>query len=499
MSCCWPTDVTLDEERIRLAVEGSRKSRWRIQSRDLNGRTRQIQRNTNTCNPFSRLLSRLVFASSRGIDTVIMSSRPAIKTYGGKHKTQHLQVFHDPSDDDDSVDQTRERRNGGQKQSTGSARRGLGERDINALSPVAQHAEFPAKKSEAGIGHKRADSIGKENVAPPKSPVKKSKAARVRIIQSDNGSSKEDREETEEPLWTPSKQRTRRPRRAAQQKVNYAELDSPAPQPSAKTVLEEDLSVGIESLSVVDDSILSDASTSIAPDSPVLKPRRAGTYGKPAGGYIRSTLRRSVLADLSADSQQGDSSEVRSDALGNADAMMQLLASSGQLTPMPFDDCIDQLLASKAGWEVVKIGEATYSEVYRLQPQFVKPKGKSGRSKQATVHAETRVLKVLPLRSSDPWAYSSVNAAGENLPERTMIENGLKEVQITKAVGEIQTNAEQEHNGFVKLVNSFVTQGSYAEKLLEAWDNFDESVEEGSENRSPGEWRSMCVLACAED
>ncbi|KAJ3784213.1 hypothetical protein GGU10DRAFT_428630 [Lentinula aff. detonsa] len=123
-----------------------------------------------------------------------------------------------------------------------------------------------------------------------------------------------------------------------------------------------------------------------------------------------------------------------------------------------FDPAVRGILPAK-NLRFRKVGEASFSEVFGIGDV---------------------VLKVIPLRdeSEDPLSESKkARISGcADLPAPTDAKDVLKEVIVTRAMGEVCER-------FVKLVKSYVVKGRYPEVLLELWDQYAQQY--GSESVRP--------------
>ncbi|KAF9076999.1 hypothetical protein BDP27DRAFT_1209735 [Rhodocollybia butyracea] len=123
-----------------------------------------------------------------------------------------------------------------------------------------------------------------------------------------------------------------------------------------------------------------------------------------------------------------------------------------------FDSAVRGSLPAK-NLRFKKVGEASYSEVFGIGDV---------------------VLKVIPLRDENGVSMSSSQKArlsnGADLPAPTDAKDVLKEIIVTRAMGEVC-------EPFVKLVKSYVVRGRYPEVLLELWDQYEQ--EHGSESVRP--------------
>ncbi|KAG8717554.1 hypothetical protein FRC08_007237 [Ceratobasidium sp. 394] len=86
-----------------------------------------------------------------------------------------------------------------------------------------------------------------------------------------------------------------------------------------------------------------------------------------------------------------------------------------------------------------KIGEASYSEVFRIGGV---------------------VMKVIPLRMSGEGVEQDLDG-----PDKSEIKDVEKEIRMTRAMGEMNL-------GFIKLVRAHVARGTYPSKLLKLWDEY---------------------------
>jgi len=108
-----------------------------------------------------------------------------------------------------------------------------------------------------------------------------------------------------------------------------------------------------------------------------------------------------------------------------------------------------------------KIGEASYSEVFGIGDV---------------------VLKVIPLR--DESNVSGHQPDEEDGPALTDAKDVRKEIIVTRAMGAV-------HEGFVKLLKTYVVRGRYPEVLLQLWDEYNER--RGSESVRPGKVDLWCA------
>ena len=109
--------------------------------------------------------------------------------------------------------------------------------------------------------------------------------------------------------------------------------------------------------------------------------------------------------------------------------------------------------SSKAAAAFQKIGEASFSEVFGIGDV---------------------VLKVIPLRDEEA---AGIIRADEDLPDPSDAKDVLREIIVTRAMGEMC-------EGFVQLLRTYVVRGKYPSVLLNLWDEYDKR--KGSESVRPG-------------
>ncbi|KAL6305804.1 hypothetical protein BKA93DRAFT_885484 [Sparassis latifolia] len=152
--------------------------------------------------------------------------------------------------------------------------------------------------------------------------------------------------------------------------------------------------------------------------------------------------------------------------------LQPLLAECSQTMPhefsafiemFPFDPIVQTPLAAKAHFQ--KIGEASYSEVFGIGDV---------------------VLKVIPLRDEVGHATKATMDDDVESPAPSDSKDVLKEVIVTRAMGEICT-------GFVKLLRTYVVRGKYPSLLLSLWDQYHEK--KGSESVRPDSFTVSQVYA----
>ncbi|KAJ3888788.1 hypothetical protein GG344DRAFT_52911 [Lentinula edodes] len=139
-------------------------------------------------------------------------------------------------------------------------------------------------------------------------------------------------------------------------------------------------------------------------------------------------------------------------------SMTGLHEFSAFIDTFAFDPAVRGILPAK-NLRFRKVGEASFSEVFGIGDV---------------------VLKVIPLRDESSASLSGSQKARmsdcADLPAPTDAKDVLKEVIVTRAMGEVCER-------FVKLVKAYVVRGRYPEVLLELWDRFAE--EHGSESVRP--------------
>ncbi|KAI3626011.1 hypothetical protein CBS9595_001372 [Malassezia furfur] len=139
------------------------------------------------------------------------------------------------------------------------------------------------------------------------------------------------------------------------------------------------------------------------------------------------------------------------------DDMAQLLAATHQEASHPFDECIASLVAQGS---VVKVGEASYSEVYRITRPLGSAKGRPAVS----------VMKVIPLEGD----------AVVPGPAQSPVASVAREIRLTSALSPTSPEGAQ----FVRLQEAYVVHGTYPQRLLNAWDAFKQR-DARSENPRP--------------
>ncbi|KXN86127.1 hypothetical protein AN958_10494 [Leucoagaricus sp. SymC.cos] len=131
---------------------------------------------------------------------------------------------------------------------------------------------------------------------------------------------------------------------------------------------------------------------------------------------------------------------------------------SAFIESFPFDPILqDTRQRRRRSGEILtfkKIGEASYSEVFGIGGV---------------------VLKVIPLRDESRQRGMTEDEDDEG-PAPTDAKDVRKEIIVTRAMGEV-------HDGFVKLLKTYVVRGKYPELLLNLWDEYNEK--KGSESVRP--------------
>lgn len=207
-----------------------------------------------------------------------------------------------------------------------------------------------------------------------------------------------------------------------------------------------------------------------------LSPRKPGTGDKAANDPGASTA-----ADRSQSSSPTPTPDALTDQLHTlslTDPPMRaqrtsLLASAHQTEPASFAACLDTLLADGS---VAKVGEASYSEVYRI----VREEG------QGTARPRVSVMKVIPLEVSAP-------VKGPALSPLASVE---REIQVTRALS--PSGTEGTLAPFVRLQEAWIVEGAYPPSLLAAWDKFKECDARSENVRpdvfAPTQWYALLCL-----
>lgn len=135
---------------------------------------------------------------------------------------------------------------------------------------------------------------------------------------------------------------------------------------------------------------------------------------------------------------------------------------SAFIKSFPFDPILQdsRQVSGRNSGEVLrfkKIGEASYSEVFGIGDV---------------------VLKVIPLHDESYPGKGGMNETDGPAPSE--VKDVRKEIIVTRAMGEV-------HEGFVKLLKTYIVRGKYPEVLLNLWDEYNER--KGSESVRPGEYK----------
>uniref|UniRef100_V5E8T2 non-specific serine/threonine protein kinase n=2 Tax=Kalmanozyma brasiliensis (strain GHG001) TaxID=1365824 RepID=V5E8T2_KALBG len=164
------------------------------------------------------------------------------------------------------------------------------------------------------------------------------------------------------------------------------------------------------------------------------------------------------------------------DATAIDDHLDGLLAAVSQAKPKAFSTVIQQLRASKASTSqrrLEKIGEASYSEVFKISSSRSNTSADSDRQ-------EALVLKIIPISSS-----SISNNDNEDLPYTSPAADVEREIRLMQLIGREASVADS----FVSLRAVHVVRGAYPAPLLQAWDRWDAKrrvrTGEGAENIRP--------------
>lgn len=154
-----------------------------------------------------------------------------------------------------------------------------------------------------------------------------------------------------------------------------------------------------------------------------------------------------------------------------------LLAAVSQTAPEPFAKTIQQLRSTpstKGRRRLEKIGEASYSEVFKIFPAARSATTDSG------AH-EALVIKIIPVANP-----ASVGGASDDeLPYTSAAADVEREVRLMQLIGREAASA----GAFVSLQAAHVVKGGYPAPLLQAWDRWDAKrrakTGEGAENIRP--------------
>lgn len=125
----------------------------------------------------------------------------------------------------------------------------------------------------------------------------------------------------------------------------------------------------------------------------------------------------------------------------------RLLEACEQSAPTTFDAALQSIEPQTQNSLVQKAGEASYSEVFRFETSF-----------QDTAPA---ILKVIPLND------------GSDSPQGSSPADVYREVAMTQELAHCGRNSQHSMPGFVTLHSATVVKGTYPERLIEAWDDFE--------------------------
>lgn len=206
-------------------------------------------------------------------------------------------------------------------------------------------------------------------------------------------------------------------------------------------------------------------------DSPAQKPRqltpirgdRRRLFEPPSPAALTDLDSSIDLSDLSFGSESPSQGTYQCD-FDVSDSLIPLLEECHQETSGPhnfstfiesfrYDPILQSARQNKAiDMEFRKIGEASYSEVFGIGDV---------------------VLKVIPLRDESNT---------DDGPAPSDAKDVRKEIIVTRAMGDV-------HDGFVKLLKTYVVRGRYPEVLLNLWDEYNER--KGSESMRPGDFHFL--------
>lgn len=155
------------------------------------------------------------------------------------------------------------------------------------------------------------------------------------------------------------------------------------------------------------------------------------------------------------------------------DALTQLLRVVQQDAPCSFSACVDDLVGKGS---ITKVGEASYSEVYRIVRPLQGAKGRPAIS----------VVKVLPVGGD----------SNDRGPAQSPMASVAREIQLTLA---LSPRADAPGH-FVRLQEAHIVQGAYPATLLAEWDAF-KTRDTRSENARPDSLpdTQLYALLCMDD
>ncbi|PWY97423.1 hypothetical protein BCV70DRAFT_202857 [Testicularia cyperi] len=188
----------------------------------------------------------------------------------------------------------------------------------------------------------------------------------------------------------------------------------------------------------------------------------------------------------------------------NAAAIQELLDTVAMQAPQPLDQLITRLrtplsttstAARKRLRKLAKIGEASYSEVFKTSPL-------STRSRDV----EAQVLKIIPIAAEAGAARqrdgdSGDAAATADLPDCSSAQDVCREIRIMQMLGSDHgaSPSSAPSASFVKLHSAYVAVGTYPDQLLQAWDEWDASrrtkLGTGAENIRPSSFPASQLYA----
>ncbi|EIW67554.1 hypothetical protein TREMEDRAFT_64143 [Tremella mesenterica DSM 1558] len=146
-------------------------------------------------------------------------------------------------------------------------------------------------------------------------------------------------------------------------------------------------------------------------------------------------------------------------------SLNRLLSTCTTSTVIPLDDLFYSpafrgLFRYRADHIIRKIGEASYSEVFAVK-----------------MKDEELVVKIIPLHDGRSVEWNVEEHGGRDYPERSEVEDVLREVEVTKRMSKLPGG------GFVEYKGTFIAGGIYSAELLEPWDQFKSTI--GSASTRP--------------
>lgn len=170
------------------------------------------------------------------------------------------------------------------------------------------------------------------------------------------------------------------------------------------------------------------------------------------------------------------------EATQSDDHLTNLLAAASQTKLESFSAVIQRLRSnsdssksSTARRRLEKIGEASYSEVFKIFPPSKSTSTTQGEEQEAIV------LKIIPVSSSTSSSSVDENQAND-LPYTSPSPDVTREIQLMQLIS-------HHSSSFVTLRTAYIVRGAYPSALLQAWDRWDArrraKTGTGAENARP--------------